>query len=154
MEYYHWLIIASLTFVIIERVKPARREQRMLRPQLVNDLVYLAINGSLFALATASVTSWFADLTNEALATVSFLPERGWLASQHFWIQFALFFVISDFVQWCIHNLLHRVPFLWSFHKVHHSIHEMDWAGKHAVPLDGERGLQIAAVRTALVSWW
>jgi sterol desaturase/sphingolipid hydroxylase (fatty acid hydroxylase superfamily) len=28
-----------------------------------------------------------------------------------------------------VHNLLHRVPLLWKFHKVHHSIHQMDWAG-------------------------
>jgi len=27
------------------------------------------------------------------------------------------------------HNLLHRVPWLWTFHKVHHSITTMDWIG-------------------------
>ena len=50
------------------------------------------------------------------------------LARWPFWAQFALYFVLSDFLQWCVHNLLHRVPFLWQFHKVHHSVHEMDWA--------------------------
>ena len=34
-----------------------------------------------------------------------------------------------DLLQWCIHNLLHRVPFLWQFHKVHHSIVDLDWIG-------------------------
>jgi len=28
-----------------------------------------------------------------------------------------------------IHNLLHRVPWLWEFHKLHHSIVEMDFIG-------------------------
>jgi len=37
--------------------------------------------------------------------------------------------VVVDFVQWCVHNVLHRVSFLWEFHKVHHSVKdgEMDW---------------------------
>ena len=30
--------------------------------------------------------------------------------------------VVADFLQWLIHNLLHRVPVLWKFHRVHHDI--------------------------------
>ena len=45
------------------------------------------------------------------------------------WVQFLVFFVLSDFLQWSVHNLLHRVPFLWTFHKVHHAIHTMDFIG-------------------------
>src|SRR5690606_26981978 len=34
-----------------------------------------------------------------------------------------------DLAQWCVHVLLHRVPFLWPLHQVHHSVKdgEMDW---------------------------
>ena len=46
-----------------------------------------------------------------------------------FLAQFVAFLVLADFLQWCIHNLLHRVPWLWTFHKVHHSITTMDWIG-------------------------
>ena len=28
-----------------------------------------------------------------------------------------------------IHNLLHKVSFLWAFHKLHHSIEALDWIG-------------------------
>ena len=37
-------------------------------------------------------------------------------------------FVVRDFIQWNVHRLLHRVPFLWEFHKVHHSVQEMGFA--------------------------
>ena len=50
-----------------------------------------------------------------------------------------------DFIQWGIHRLLHRVPFLWGFHKVHHSIIEMDWNGSmrfHWLEIVGYRSLQ------------
>jgi len=30
-------------------------------------------------------------------------------------------FVVSDFTRYWLHRLLHKVPFLWEFHKVHHS---------------------------------
>jgi sterol desaturase/sphingolipid hydroxylase (fatty acid hydroxylase superfamily) len=39
-----------------------------------------------------------------------------------------VFFVVRDFLEWNIHRLLHRVPWLWKFHQLHHSIEELDWA--------------------------
>ena len=39
-----------------------------------------------------------------------------------------IFFLVSDFVQWNTHRLLHRVPWLWNFHKVHHSVKQMGFA--------------------------
>ena len=35
---------------------------------------------------------------------------------------------MRDFVQFNVHRLLHRVPLLWEFHKVHHSVTEMGFA--------------------------
>ena len=129
MDYLYWLLVASATFFVLERLIPARRAQHALRPELVNDLGYLAINGKLYSMVSAGIVAWIATGTNSLLDSASLLPEKGWLADRNFWLQAAIFFVISDFLQWCVHNLLHRVPFLWNFHKVHHSIHEMDWAG-------------------------
>lgn len=39
-----------------------------------------------------------------------------------------MFFIVTDFVQWNTHRLLHRVPILWDFHKVHHSEKQMGFA--------------------------
>ena len=44
------------------------------------------------------------------------------------WAQIIVLFVARDFVQWCVHRLLHRVPWLWEFHKVHHSVEQMGFA--------------------------
>jgi sterol desaturase/sphingolipid hydroxylase (fatty acid hydroxylase superfamily) len=44
-------------------------------------------------------------------------------------VQVVVFLLVSDFLQWCVHNALHRVPFLWTFHKVHHAITTMDFVG-------------------------
>jgi sterol desaturase/sphingolipid hydroxylase (fatty acid hydroxylase superfamily) len=44
------------------------------------------------------------------------------------WLQLLLLFILADFIQWTVHILLHRVPWLWEFHKVHHSVKEMGFA--------------------------
>ncbi len=38
--------------------------------------------------------------------------------------------LVRDFVQWWTHRLLHRVDFLWEYHKVHHSVQEMGFAAQ------------------------
>ena len=45
------------------------------------------------------------------------------------WAQIIVALFVLDFIQWCVHNLLHRVPLFWEFHKAHHSVKdgEMDW---------------------------
>jgi sterol desaturase/sphingolipid hydroxylase (fatty acid hydroxylase superfamily) len=45
------------------------------------------------------------------------------------WAQFIVLLVLKDFLEWGVHNLLHRVPWLWEFHKLHHSIEDLDWIG-------------------------
>ena len=56
--------------------------------------------------------------------------SREWksYASWPAWAQLLTLFVIRDFIHWNIHRLLHRVPFLWEFHKAHHSVKEMGFA--------------------------
>ena len=50
------------------------------------------------------------------------------VASWPRWGQFLLLFMVRDFVQWNTHRLLHWSPWLWRFHKVHHSVREMGFA--------------------------
>ncbi len=44
------------------------------------------------------------------------------------WLGLLVFFVLLDFVQWFTHIALHKIPFFWQFHKVHHSVKEMGFA--------------------------
>ncbi|MEN9787700.1 MAG: hypothetical protein RLZZ299_2964 [Pseudomonadota bacterium] len=40
--------------------------------------------------------------------------------------QFLLVFVVLDLTRWLVHFADHRVPWLWSFHRVHHSTEALD----------------------------
>lgn len=42
------------------------------------------------------------------------------------WVQFGIAFVMLDFSRYWLHRAHHRVPFLWSFHRVHHMSERLD----------------------------
>lgn len=125
-SYAFWLVLVSLIVAALERLRPWRRRQRVLRPQLGQDLFWLFFNGHvagvLLGVAAGRAFAWAAPGLErvEAVRLV---------ASQPFGVQLVVFFVLKDLLEWGVHNLLHRVPWLWELHKVHHSIEELDWIG-------------------------
>jgi sterol desaturase/sphingolipid hydroxylase (fatty acid hydroxylase superfamily) len=131
MDYWKWLIVVSLPFVVLERVMPRRPGQRLLRKGLLTDLLYFAVNGHyvgvLLAMAAAPAFAAFeAWLSTHGWHDAVFAgAARGW----PLWAQFAVALIVTDFIQWLVHNALHRVPWLWELHKVHHSIVDMDFWG-------------------------
>jgi sterol desaturase/sphingolipid hydroxylase (fatty acid hydroxylase superfamily) len=129
MSYPPWLFGISCAFVFLERLLPWRKGQSMLRAGWLRDLGFLALNGHLFTLWTAALTSGVAVAATKALHALGLRLEGSPVREWPFLGQVATFLVLADFLQWCVHNLLHRVPWLWAFHKVHHSIATMDWIG-------------------------
>jgi len=131
MSFLGWLAALSILFVVLERLNPWRREQHVYRKDFWKDLFYLFLNGHLVGIALAFITPSLLYLLDRALEPtgLSTLLSMGIVSDWPFWGQFLVAFFAVDFLQWCIHNLLHRVPFLWEFHKTHHSIVTMDWMG-------------------------
>ena len=124
--YFFWLLVVSGLCLVLERIWPWRKQQKMVRRQFVQDLFWLFFNGHyagiLVAYAAAFLFTW-------AIPSIEQAKSLTLLAATPLWVQFIGFFLLKDFLEWCIHNLLHRVPWLWEFHKLHHSIEELDWIG-------------------------
>lgn len=128
-HYWHWLALLSLAFVVIERLRPRASGQGVLRPGLVTDLVYLVFNGHFLGVALAMAADPLAAAIDRALGGAGVSLHLRLAAGWPLWAQLLVAFVAADLLQWCIHNLLHRVPALWRFHQVHHSIRHMDFLG-------------------------
>jgi sterol desaturase/sphingolipid hydroxylase (fatty acid hydroxylase superfamily) len=126
MMYVYWLLGISAGFVVLERLFPWRK-QALLRPGLLRDLAFLALNGHFFSLWTVALSGTVAVVATRALQAMGVVIAGSPVSDWPFLAQFFLFLVVADFLQWCVHNLLHRVPWLWTFHKVHHSVTTMDW---------------------------
>ena len=129
MPYLYWLAAISLVFLVLERVLPGRKEQPALRPGWLRDLGFVALNGHFFSVWTAALLGAIALAATKALRELGLRLDGSPVPEWPFLAQFLAFLVLADFLQWSVHNLLHRVPALWTFHKVHHSITTMDWMG-------------------------
>lgn len=131
MTYIGWLLVWSAVFVVLERVWPRDRRQGVFRRGWLTDAAYLVLNGHFLGAWLASASRPLVEVTQTWLSTwvTSVGGHLSIAGAWPWWVQFAVALVAIDFLQWCIHNLLHRVPWLWEVHKVHHSIQDMDWAG-------------------------
>jgi sterol desaturase/sphingolipid hydroxylase (fatty acid hydroxylase superfamily) len=129
-NYLLWLIGISVVFFALELARPWRKDQPRFRKDFWLDAFYMFFNFFLFSLVIYNAASDVAvTFFNDMLAAVGIrnlvAVEIG---SWPVWTQLVALFLIRDFVQWNTHRLLHRVPFLWQFHKVHHSVEQMGFA--------------------------
>jgi len=122
------LALVALFVLTLERLWPWRKKQDFARPLLLQDVVWLALNVYFFGIIAGPLFTFFNSGLNWVLQ--SFAQNLSLLSSLSLPLQIIIILVAMDFVEWLVHNLLHRVSWLWKFHRVHHSIHFMDWIGK------------------------
>ncbi len=129
-NYFYWLIAVSLFFLALEWMKPWRENQSRFRKDFWLDFFYMFFNFFIFSLIIFNAASnVVVEFFNFALASIGIENLLAFeVMSWPTWAHLLIGFFVRDFVQWWTHRLLHRVPFLWEFHKVHHSVKEMGFA--------------------------
>lgn len=129
INYFWFIVLWSLLVWAAEIRWPWRRDQAIIRRDFWLDAFYMIFNFFIFKLV---FFSWFSAITEHRFLEITGLkPDTfalfdwqemptiaGWLS----------FFVLLDFLQWLTHIALHRIPFLWPFHQIHHSVVQMGFA--------------------------
>jgi sterol desaturase/sphingolipid hydroxylase (fatty acid hydroxylase superfamily) len=129
-NYFYWLLGLSLATWILELTFPWRKNQAAIRRDFWLDAFYMLFNFFLFSLiGFSAISNIGVTFFNDALRSVGIdnmvlIQLETWPA----WSRIIILFLVSDFIQWNTHRMLHRVPMLWEFHKVHHSVREMGFA--------------------------
>lgn len=120
-------LFLSLVFIPMEKVFPAKKEQKIIRPNWILDLCYflgqyLLWNG-LVLLGLNYLGTW----------TDAHIPPgfRQAVGAQPLWLQSIEVILLSDLLIYWGHRIQHNVDFLWRFHKVHHSAEHLDWLAAH-----------------------
>ena len=139
-----WFVLGTLStaalFVPLERAFALRAEQGPVRPGWLTDAQYFFMSHALVQLMSVLVLAPAVSL-GAALA----IPDLQRLVQALPLVaQFLACVLVADLAQYWIHRAFHRVPFLWRFHAVHHSLEAMDWiAGSrlHLVDVIVTRGL-------------
>ena len=116
-------VVAGVIFIALERLLPLHRAQRILRRRWCNDVIYILVNGALIGAGLSFVM--VVILRVSGLLVPAGLPAT--VARQPYWLQVVEAIILADLGFYVAHRLFHRVPWLWRFHAIHHSIEELDW---------------------------
>jgi sterol desaturase/sphingolipid hydroxylase (fatty acid hydroxylase superfamily) len=117
------MFLMALIYVPLERLWPQYPKQGTFREQWTLDVVYfmsthlpLQVLSFLILLPATAATKYLG-----VPALQEFVARSPWL------LQLLLAIVVADIAEYFIHLALHKVPFLWRFHAVHHSSKALDW---------------------------
>ncbi len=126
------LAVLAVIFIPLERLF-ALHPRRVLRRGWHTDVVHFLVNGT--ALRIGMLVS--VVVIGGVLRAFVPAPLRHAVATSPSWVQIAAGLAIATVGGYAGHRASHEVPLLWRFHRVHHSIREMDWlAATHLHPLD------------------
>lgn len=128
-----WFFSLMLGLLLLERFKPARPQQKVFSKSLAYDGAWTFLHGTFRVFMILPI--W---VLLEAIhsSNLSFLilpwPEQTPLA-----VKLIVVILASDFLAWFSHLLRHKVPYFWSFHKLHHSAQELNiFTGYRVHPID------------------
>jgi sterol desaturase/sphingolipid hydroxylase (fatty acid hydroxylase superfamily) len=116
------LLVLAFIFVPIEALFPLR-EQRVLREGWQTDLKHFFVSHAGVQLLTFAT---FIPVQVFFSWAVHLEFQRA-VAAQPLWLQFIEIILVVDFATYWIHRAFHQVPWLWSFHAIHHSSQKLDW---------------------------
>ena len=119
------LAVVSALFLVAERLRPARPQQGFWRKGIVGDLAFLVFNAHFLGVGLywLAVTYVIPPLDRALVgAHLQRVTHLGIASTWPLWLQIGVAVVATDLIQWLVHRMLHRVPLLWRFHQVHHSV--------------------------------
>ncbi|MCT2400650.1 sterol desaturase family protein [Novosphingobium mangrovi (ex Huang et al. 2023)] len=120
------IVIATLVFLPLELVLPARRAGWGGWQRIRTDLLHVFVGGMAIRFGTALLA--VALLFPFRIETAIDLP---------LWLQVPAVLVLCDLMFWLAHRLFHAVPVLWRFHAIHHCSEKLDFLAAFRVhPVD------------------
>jgi len=117
------MFLMALIYVPLERLWPQYPEQGTFRKQWTLDVVYFMSTH-----LPIQILSFLVLLPATQAVKYLGVPALQHVITRIPWfLQFFLAVVVADVAEYFIHLALHKVPFLWRFHAIHHSSKALDW---------------------------
>lgn len=116
------LLVLGLLFIPMERLF-ALREQRIFREGWQTDLKHFFVSHA--GVQVLSFATLIPAQVFFAWAVKADFQQA--VAAQPLWLQFIEILIAVDFMTYWVHRAFHQLPWLWSFHAIHHSSRQLDW---------------------------
>jgi len=125
-NYFYWVGFWFLFCFVLELILPKKIEYSTVkRKGFWLDLFYVFFNDFIFSAIGFFALTVVVEMLyhNLVLAPIGLSADFKLFDIQnyHFAIQVGVLFILQDFLEFLAHFLLHRVGFLWKFHKIHHA---------------------------------
>ena len=122
-EKYSMIIIvaAAVIFIILERLFPYTKGQKVLREGFFDDLaLYTIAQSYILSIIIFSLIINYIDKTTG-------LSRLGLFTNVPIWIQLVFFTITHDIYIYFMHRWQHSNKWLWRIHEAHHSPKKVDW---------------------------
>lgn len=117
------MLLMGIIYTPLERLWPQYPNQGTFRNQWTLDVVYFMSTH-----LPIQVLSFLVLLpATQAVKYLGVPVLQHFIARIPWLLQFVLAVVVADLAEYFVHLALHKVPFLWRFHAVHHSSKALDW---------------------------
>lgn len=122
-ELYSTLVIvgAAFFFIIVERIWPYSKGQKVLREGFFDDLaLYTIAQSYILGILIFTYIINFIDSSTG-------LSRLGLFIGVPIWIQLLFFLLTHDLYIYWMHRWQHKNKYLWRIHEAHHSPKKVDW---------------------------
>ena len=127
------LAVLAAVYIPLEKAFTARR-QGILRAEWGTDLVFFL---GQYLLWLGAVTGCLIAV-HHGLSGLRLGGIRETVAGWPWWVQVLCVLLLGDLLVYWGHRAAHSIPFLWRFHRVHHTSPHLDWMAAHREhPFDG-----------------
>ncbi len=118
---YSLIIGLALLFIVLERIYPYNKGQKIFRDGFFNDFTLYTIAQSyiLGIIIFTFIINYIDSFTG--------LSRLRLFANAPIWLQLVFFTITHDFYIYWMHRWQHNNKYLWRLHEAHHSTKKVDW---------------------------
>ena len=115
------IIASAILFIILERIFPYTKGQRVLREGFFDDL-------ALYTIAQSYILGIIVfGLIIRGIDESTGLSRLNLFADVPIWLQLVFFVITHDIYIYWMHRWQHKNKYLWRIHEAHHSPKKVDW---------------------------
>lgn len=115
------IILSAIFFIILERIFPYEKKQKIFRQGFFDDLAFYTIAQSY--ILGIIIFSFIIDFIDNSTG----LSRLELFKNIPIWIQLIFFTITHDIYIYWMHRFQHKNKWLWRLHEAHHSPKEVDW---------------------------
>ena len=125
------IILAAIIFILLERIFPYSKGQKILREGFFDDFaMYTIAQNYILSIVIFSGIINFID-SSTGISRIKIL------ANIPIWAQLIFFVLTHDLYIYWMHRWMHKNKWLWRIHEAHHSPKKVDWlSGSRSHPLE------------------